>query len=516
MKYLRLLFLIVCLAVYVQPADAQRFPRSIAISERVGDTIEKHEQAYFGLFPGNTAFSVARVLQTSNSSYQIVISRTGAQQEVLELNIPQFEALQNYINTFEERYTGARATNWDYITAFTAPLHQPFGPADTYEFTLITGRKQYGKIVWADEQGVYISQRVSAKYPSETGSRMTYIPRSHLFRLNMQKSLLRSFQDKLDILYAGEPSTYTSLTLPQLKAAALHPRSMPPELYALSARNNMVPAEPPADPDWRIFRTPPQSSMAHVLFYFAPLNYINPGFFNVSETAVSELGGPYPVPSETVSANLETQRPLFFGALRFTVHSRLRLGVSVSQTAVSSLEEIANDAITGNLIVSRTQLVRSEPGLLKVGGTFANFDITYLLKAAKDYVQIYQRSNRGLGNLDIKLTVGPSVAFARTEAQVRSVGRVLTEEISLINAIYGTTTSERGIFPGAHAALEIGAFLNGSWSVGILMDASAYFNYKVPTQVLNDNDGTTVKVLRSPSDNILWLSAFYFGIAHHF
>lgn len=515
MKSFRVLCAAVCLLASIQPVMAQRFPRSISLSDRVGDTIDKHEQAYFGLFPRSHNFSGARVTQVSNAAYQIIITSAG-QQEVIDLDIPQFQALQAYIDGFETRYTGKRAENWDYITAYTSPIHEPFGPAETYEFTLITGKKRYGKIVWADEGGVYYSGQVSATNHSLTGARLNYLPRGRLFRLAEETSLLKSFQDKLDILYAGEPGTYATLTLPRLKAAALHPRSMPPELNAMVTRENIVSTQPLADPDWNIFRVLPQQAKFHFVFYGAPLNYITPGTINPTETDIAQLEDAFAIPAQTVSTDLATRRPLLFMATRYSITPLLRLGISVSQTATNNFEPIENVSVTGAGMDWRTRLVRNEAGIVRVGGTFVSLDFTYLLKAGKDYIQLYPRRTRKLSGFDIKVTAGPSIGFTRSDTQIRSIGTVRLETgRTLINAIYGTIDSDKSILPGGHAGIEFSSFLNGSWSVGLLMDAAIYFNYKVPTRILTNLAGETVKTVDGPSNNLLMLPAVYFGIAYH-
>ncbi len=518
MYTLRTLITIVCLLTCIQTTVAQRFPRSIPLSNRVGDTIEKHEREYFGLFPWVEYFSNASVAQVSNTNYQIIIDSGDRQQEVLTLDVLQFQALQRYIEDFELRYTDQKAANWDHITAYTSPIHEPFGPAHAYEITLITGQKRYGKILWADEEGVYISQQVSARYPSQTGNSLTYIPRGRLFRLNMQTPLLQSLQDKLDILYAGEPQTYLSLTLPRLKTVALHPRSMPPELYAIATTKNMVPAQAPTDPDWRIFRTPPQSSKVHTLFYFTPLNHFAPNTVNGTSTAISEFTDLFPAPPNTVSSNVDTERPLLFSAMRFTVLPRFRMGVSVLQTIRSSLRQLPESPILEpGSNVGLIPGLRAQPGTLKVGGTFVNLDLTFLIKAAKDYIQVYPSKTRGLQSINIKLTAGPSLAFSRTEAQILSGGAIFRGTVPISFNEYGTTSTHRGIFPGGHAAVEVSVMLNGSWSAGMLLNTAAYFGYSVPTTTLNTSAGdATAKVLRGPSDEMLWLSSFFLGFAYQF
>lgn len=512
------LLVLACLFTCIQTTNAQRFPLPTPLSDRVGNTIDKHERAYFGLFPWVEYFSNASVVQVSNTSYQIVIENEDRQQEVLTLDTPQFQALQYYIEDFEVRYTDSRGSSWDHITAYTSPIHQPFGPADTYEIILITGKKKYGKIVWADESGVYLSQNVSARYPSQTGSSMTFIPRGRLFRLKMQTPFLQSLQDKVDIIYAGEPHTYQTLTLPQLKTAALHPRSMPPELYEIATRKNLVPSQVQADPDWRIFRIPPQSSKVHTLLYFTPLNNFSPNTVNGTSTAVSEFTDLFPAPADTVLGNITTERPLLFGAVRFAVLPRLRLGVSVLQTVRTNLRQLPGSPILEpGSDVGLIPALRAESGTLKTGGTFVNLDLTYLLKAARDYVQVYPRKTRAMHSINIKLTAGPSIAFSRTEAQIRSGGAVFRGTVPISFNEYGETSTHRGIFPGVHAAVEVSIMLNGSWSAGLLFNSAAYFGYTVPTKTLNTSAGdATAKILRGPSDEMLWLSSFFLGFTYHF
>ncbi len=493
------------------PAFAQTFPRIVSLSDRIGESIEVNEQVYFNLFPSDKPFVGASVQQLSDSTFTITIDR-GETNEFFDLDMDRFNALRKYINEFEIRYTGTLSNNWDYIIFYTDPLRQPFGPGTLYEITLTSGEKRTGHLVWADEQGVYLSQMISARSPELTGSRLSYYSRQNLLRVSPKNRPFKSFGQGPDIVYAGEPVTYTNLTLPQLQQDALYPRALPPELIARAARNSLVPEVPPAEPQWQAFRFPYKSAKAQVLFYLPSIKYFAPPGFNEVNTDIS-----FAVTS-SIEPVVSVKPALFFAAARLSISPRLRLGLSLVQSAPNKTTTIENTQLSGSLLTNQARDLRSRPGSLTVGGSYFGLGLTYLLRAAPDYLTYNTaRSGKKL-DFDIKLTLGPSLGLTTTVAELVSVGRVSTGEGSTftINTTYGISEKTKKALFGGHAGLEVNAFLNRSWSVGILFDSALFLNYDVPETILPDYLGEQEKAVNGPEDDMLWLSTFFFGLSYNF
>ncbi|MEM8486840.1 MAG: hypothetical protein AAF564_14905 [Bacteroidota bacterium] len=509
----KLFFCAVLLLLCTMPAFAQTFPRIVAISDRIGESIDVSEQVYFNLFPSDRPFNGATVQQLTDSTFTITIDR-GDRNEFFDLDLDRFYALRKYINEFEIRYTGKLSTNWDYIIFYTDPLRQPFGPGTLYELTLTSGEQKSGHVVWANEQGVYLSQMISARSPELTASRLSYYPRQALLRIAPKKRLFESFAQGPDIVFAGEPATYTNLALPQLLQGALYPRQLPPELTARAARNKLIPAEPLPDPEWRNFRFPNKSSSAQFLIYLPSIKYFAPPGFNEIESEISFAGNP----ENLVKPSISAKPALLFAAARLSVSPRMRIGLSLSQSLPNNTKEVANIQLEGAQAVERARSFRSNQGSLTVGGTYLGFDLTYLLRATPDYLTYdTAQSRRRLLDYDVNLIIGPSIGVTSTVADLVSVGRVRTGDGATFtsNTVYGVADKTRKLLAGGHFALEVTAFLNRSISVGILFDSALYFNYSVPELALIDFFENEEKVIRGPQNNKLWLSTFFFGLSYH-
>lgn len=493
------------------PAFAQTFPRTVALSDRIGESIEVNEQVYFNLFLSDKPFLGASVQQLSDSTFTITIDR-GETNEFFDLDMDRFNALRKYINEFEIRYTGKLSTNWDYIIFYTDPLRQPFGPGTLYEITLTSGEQRTGHMVWADEQGVYLSQMISARSPELTGSRLSYYPRESLLRVSPKNRLFKAFGQGPDIVYAGELNTYINLTLPQLQQDALYPRGLPPELVARSARNQLVPANTPEEPQWQAFRFPYKSSKAQFLFYLPSIKYFAPSGFNQVNSEVS-----FAV-SSPEEPKVSIKPALFFAATRFSISPRLRVGMSFIQSAPNKTSTIKNTQLEGSLLTDQARDLRSRPGSLTVGGSYLGIGLTYLLRAAPDYLTYSTARAKQKLDYDIKLTVGPSLGLTSTVAELISVGRVPTGDGTTFtsNTTYGITEKTKNTLVGGHFTVELNVFLNRSWSAGILLDSALFVNYAIPETVLIDFFESEDKVLNGPEDEMLWLSTFFFGLSYNF
>ncbi len=491
---------------------AQTFPRNVALSDRVGETIDAEEQAYFNLFPSDRPFEGAIVNQLSDSTFTITIDR-GPQNEYIDLNLDRFYALRKYIDEFEIRYTGAFSEDWDYIIFYTDPLRHPFGPGSLYELTLTSGEKKTGHILWASEGGVYLSQMIDARSPELTASRLSYHARETLLRVSPQKRVFKSFGQGPDVIFAGEPVTYTNVTLPQLLKDALYPRALPPEVIARAKRNALVPATPPVEPEWSTYTFPQKSSRVEVLFYLPTLKYYAPPGFNDLEItrAFAASTGTEKKP------HVDIKSALFLAATRFSLAPRLRAGVSLSQAAPNKTPTITNRQLEGELAPEQASDLRRRPGSLTVGGTHIGFGLTYLLRAAPDYLtHSTARSNRL--DFDIKITAGPSLGLTNTVAKLESVGRVRTGDGATFtsNTTYGIAEKFNNTLVGGHATLEINAFLNRSWSIGVVLDTILYVNYDIPEVELLDFFGIREKSVAGPTNNKLWLSTVFFGLSYYF
>lgn len=509
----KLLYCITLLLLSASSAFAQTFPRVVALSDRVGDAIDTNEQVYFNLFPNDRPFFGATVQQFTDSTFTITINR-GDVDEFIDLDTDRFYALRKYIDEFEIRYTGAFSRNWDYIIFYTDPLRNPFGPGSIYELTLVSGDQKSGHVLWADEQGIYLSQMISARSPELTASRLAYYPRESVLRVSPKNKLLKSLGQGPDVVFAGEPATYTNVTLPQLQKDALYPRGLPPEIIARAARNSLVPAVPPAEPVWNAYKFPHKSSSIQFLFYLPTLKYFAPPGLNQVESSISSVASTGTEKKPTVSS----KAALFFTAMRFSMSPRTRLGLSVSQSAPNKTPVITNTQLQGVQAADLARDFRFRPGSLTVGGTYIGFDFIYLLRTAPDYVTFAtSRSNR-LTDFDIKLTAGPSLGLTSTVSHLVNVGRVRTGDGATFtsNTTYGLAEKTKHVLAGGHIALDVTAFLNRTLSIGAIFDSALYFNYNVPESQLIDFFGSAEKWVSGPENNMLWLSTFFFGLSFHF
>lgn len=128
------------------------------LSERLGDTINTEEQAYFGLFPDVPNFVSAAVFEGPGSKIQIRIT-TKASPVVKSIDRTVAVELAKYLAAFE-RYAlenDYQSLNWLLIRNLVTPV-KPYKRGKLVEVILHDGTSLHGQLLYATEQHVLLTQ----------------------------------------------------------------------------------------------------------------------------------------------------------------------------------------------------------------------------------------------------------------------------------------------------------------------------------------------------------------------
>lgn len=495
-----LLFIVLALTV-VQYTFAQSYPRPIALSERVGEAIEPAEKLYFDMFPGINSFTGATVAQVSDTTYSIAVS-AGPESKTLLLNDDRFFALRSYIDNFELRYTGAVAHNWDYILPYIRSLPEPFGPRQQFKIELTSGQKTQGYLVFADESGVFLSKEVFEGSPEQTAHTVSFYPRQTLLRVTIIQPYFKSLIKDLDIYYAGEANSYTSFTQQVMQKDALYPRALPPEIERRRPALKEAFTDLEASTNWSSFPAPPRNTNLHFTTFYSLTPFLYPSDPYTTYTGILALDGTSFV-GDSTARSIDTNKPTFYLAARFNLSNRFLLGISTTrQTQISELAFAPSSGGGG----TPRQIVAQSPGETRFSGQFYNFDLSYLLKVARDYTRFFPSKPGRFSEIELKLTAGPSYASLTTITAARG----LLGEEGYINSLQ----SEENLI-GGHATLEANIFVSRFLSFGGMIDVSAYPNYTAPAYTLIDPNNNPTRKTVTGFTKTLWLTAFYFGVSFH-
>jgi hypothetical protein len=133
--------------------EAQSLSQQL-FSQRIGNTIDSTERAYFNLFPGVFKFRSATVQRQQDTTI-ITITRHGVSDTSIGVSPRATQLLTTWIDEHESVYHENRDMNWPLLWKYTGPA-QPFNVGIEATITDTSGTMFRGTILYADESLLYL------------------------------------------------------------------------------------------------------------------------------------------------------------------------------------------------------------------------------------------------------------------------------------------------------------------------------------------------------------------------
>ncbi len=505
---MRYFFVSVFLILFLQDTQAQRNQLSFTLSNRVGDTIEPHEREYFKLFAFYEHFDGARFTKTSASTYNITVEADG-KIDVYTLPQERVDALRQYIDNFEARYTGQQPHQWEHIGSLARAITVPYGIPGRYKLTLINGQKVEGKLAYADESGIFIARHLSKESALQTASNVKFIPTNQIFRLEAKPFFIKRLFRAMDVYNAGEEQTYLSFILPELRNHMFYSRALPPEIHD---RRDLLQAPYAGQPttDWSTIRAQEQDAKFHLSIYYSPTPFLY-------------LRAPYPVQTALevspdtppLNSSIDVEIPSYYAIARMGIGPRFQIGVSTFSTRrFRSGASIDGVPITGSDLGFKADEIRRAPGQIRVNGQFYNFDFSYLLTTLRNYTVIYPAAPLKKKNVELKITAGPGLARVNSVSYTESARFGNRDGFTAFR--FGTSATKTEILWGGHVAMEMNLMISKFLSFGLLLDTSAYTGLDAEDHQLFEPPAPAAnKFLTGFNNKLLWVSSIYIGATVH-
>ncbi|MEM8486838.1 MAG: hypothetical protein AAF564_14895 [Bacteroidota bacterium] len=505
---MRYLFAAVFLILCFQESRAQRNQISFTLSNRVGDTLEPHEREYFKLFAYYEHFNGAWFTKTGASTYTITVEADG---KINVYTLPQerVDALRQYIDNFEARYTGQQAHQWEHIGSLARAITEPYGIPGRYKLTLINGQKVEGKLAYADETGIFIAKHLSKESARQTAANVKFIPTNQIYRLEAKPFFIKRLFRAMDVYNAGEERTYLSVILPELRNHMFYSRALPPEIHDKRGLLQAPYAGQPST-DWATVRAQEQDAKLHFSVYFSPTPFLY-------------LRAPYPVQTTLevspdappLGTSIDIEIPAYYVVARMNTGPRFQIGASTFSTrkfrSGASLDGVP---ITGPDTGFEAARISRAPGQVRVNGQFYNLDFSYLLTTLRNYTVIYPAVPVKKKNVELKITAGPGLARINTISYTEAARFGARDGFTAFR--FGTSVTKAEVLWGGHVAMEMNLMVSKFLSFGLLLDTSVYTGLDAEDHQLFELPApASNKFLTGFNNKLLWVSSFYIGATVH-
>ena len=489
-----------------QGRSQQHNQGSFILSERIGATLEPHEREYFKMFAFYGRFTSAQFTQTDPSTYVITVEADG-KTDVYTLPQERVDALRQYIDNFEARYTGKQPHSWEHITPLVRAIVVPYGKAGKYKLTLINGQKVEGKLAYADETGIFFARHLSKSSVLETAASVQFIPRDQIYRLESKPFFVKRLFRALDIYNAGEERTYLSRVLPELNRHMFYSRALPPEIhnmrdqlaapYANQTATNWV-ATSPQERD--------HDSKLHFSLYYSPTPFL---YFRDSfiQTTIETSADP-------LLSSIDVEVPTYYAIARMNTGPRFQIGVSTFSTGRFKGASLDGIPLTGSDLGFEADQINRSPGQVRVNGQFYNLDFSYLLTTLRNYTVIYPAVPSKKKNIEWKITAGPGLARINSVSYTEAARFGSRDGFTAFRI--GTNNTSTEILWGGHVAMEMNLMVSKFLSIGLLIDTSAYTGLDAENHQLFESPAPAAnKFMTGFNDKLLWVSSFFIGATIH-
>jgi hypothetical protein len=143
----------------VAPAAAQTTSAPYVFSDRVGETVDPGERAYFGLFPDVETSAPGQAF-VAGDSVVVVLARTSLPDTTVTMGRPTAEALGRFIETFEQHTTAFYNPDWQLVVDFVqVDVPVPYARRSKGATFFVDGGYHAGQITYASDSLLLLEPR---------------------------------------------------------------------------------------------------------------------------------------------------------------------------------------------------------------------------------------------------------------------------------------------------------------------------------------------------------------------
>lgn len=132
---------------------------SFIVSERIGETVDGEERAYFGLLPDIADFESMTATTGAFDGVRLIVSRSTEPDTTISLSSEAARALRGYIETFEQHPTAYLNPNYQLVRALVDPaVPVPYVNVDYPDVVLETADRTYPGVLLSARDSLILLQ----------------------------------------------------------------------------------------------------------------------------------------------------------------------------------------------------------------------------------------------------------------------------------------------------------------------------------------------------------------------